>query len=715
MAQLNKKVFGLLLIIAVVMFCSGCVKNRSQTPTETTQPPSTKHTLGPGDYRFTIEHQGMERFYLMHVPKGYDSSIRNPLILAFHGGLGNGKIMSEHYNFIKESDNEGFIVVFPSGASRFKDKLATWNAGVCCGYAVKSGSDDVGFVKKILKDVENKFSIDENRIYATGMSNGGMFSYRLACEMSDDFAAIASVAGTKNTISCNPSRPVPVLHIHAVDDDHVLFEGGCGPGGTTGVDYSSVPETIEWWAEKNKCARDKVRVFENNGAYCDSYSDCAKDSEVRLCVTSEGGHSWPGGQKPRPEADTPSTAVNATEMIWEFFKKHPMKRLQRNVDDFRTLKKGMSYDEMVALVGESDRDIGSGIHIYLYELSDKSEIIVGGFVGSGLMYVKQKISNGTYADIIGFGPGDYDFSLDHDGLTRKYIVHVPHSYDNKTPTPAVIAFHGGGGNAERSVEYFRLNDKSDEEGFIVVYPEGTGKIVKGEVFGSWNAGRCCPPAADNNVDDVGFIRKMIEKLDEDFSIDEGRVYATGMSNGALMSYKLACELSDKIAAIAPSGGHDSFDECNPSRPVPVMHFHGTEDPCAFYEGGECGGCMSEFLSKMGLPVKTGKLWDCTSVPNYINQWKQINGCSDKTEITFQNRNATCVTYQECQDNAEVTLCTIEGMGHTWPGRTTYSAEACKTRPNGYMCRLWKEAVGTLSDDINANDAMWEFFKKHPEK
>ncbi|OYT54038.1 MAG: hypothetical protein B6U72_03985 [Candidatus Altiarchaeales archaeon ex4484_2] len=207
---------------------------------------------------------------------------------------------------------------------------------------------------------------------------------------------------------------------------------------------------------------------------------------------------------------------------------------------------------------------------------------------------------------------------------------------------------------------------------------------------------------------------MIGKLEDDFSIDENRVYAIGMSNGALMVYRLACELADKIAAIAPSGGHDAFDECNPSRPVPVMHFHGTEDPCAFYEGGECGGCMSEFLSKIGLPVETGKLWDCTSVRNYIDQWKQINGCSDRTEITFRNRNATCVTYQECQDNAEVTLCTIGGMGHAWPGRTTYSPEACKTYPNGYICRLWKKTVGALSDDINADDVVWEFLKKLPD-
>jgi polyhydroxybutyrate depolymerase len=310
------------------------------------------------------------------------------------------------------------------------------------------------------------------------------------------------------------------------------------------------------------------------------------------------------------------------------------------------------------------------------------------------------------------GPGDYDFSIEHDGLKRIYIVHVPPSYDVIKPTPLVLAFHGGGGNAEGSVEYFQLNSKSDDEGFIVVYPEGTGKLVLGKVFGSWNAGRCCPPALDNNVDDVGFVKKMIEKLENDFKIDENRVFATGMSNGAQMSYRLACELADKIAAIAPVASQGTFDNCIPSRPVPVMHFQGIEDPCTLYRGGQCGACMAEFFNKIGIPVEA-RTWDCVTIQAYIDKWVKINGCSNQSSVTYQNKDATCMTYDQCQDNSEVTLCLIEGMGHTWPGRTTYSARACKERPDGYLCRLWIETVGDLSDDIIANDAMWEFFKKHP--
>lgn len=311
------------------------------------------------------------------------------------------------------------------------------------------------------------------------------------------------------------------------------------------------------------------------------------------------------------------------------------------------------------------------------------------------------------------GPGDYDFSLIHDGLSRKYKVHVPPSYDKISKTPAIIAIHGGAGNADGSINFFQLNPKSDKEGFIVVYPEGTGPVVLGELRGSWNGGRCCNPALENNVDDVGFIRAMIDKLEKDFAVDKKRIYATGMSNGAIMSYALACNLSDKIAAIAPIGSVGLYNECNLTRPVPVMHFHGTADPCAKYEGCDlCMGCVAIFLQKLGFDIEP-QYMAVISVPKFIDEWRQKNGCSSKTKITYQNGNASCNTYQGCQKNAETTLCTIVGMGHTWPGSADYGIDTCKINPDGYICNLYKETVGPLSQDINANDAMWEFFKKHP--
>lgn len=310
------------------------------------------------------------------------------------------------------------------------------------------------------------------------------------------------------------------------------------------------------------------------------------------------------------------------------------------------------------------------------------------------------------------GAGDYDFSLVHNELTRYYKVHVPLGYNEAKPTPLILAFHGGGGNAENGPKYFGLNQKSDKEGFLLVYPEGSGKKVLGKTFASWNAGRCCGPALKNNIDDVGFINALIEKIKADFNVDGKRIFVTGMSNGAQMAYRLACELSDKIAAIAPSGSQGTFDNCQPERPVPVLHIQGKLDPCSLYGGGTCGRCMADFWNEIGVPAQYDD-WACVSILSYIDTWRIRNGCSEKTSITFQNKGATCIAYEGCRQHADVVLCTVEGLGHNWSGQETYGVEACDTNPDGKICQTWKDKVGPLNQDLIANNQIWEFFKKHP--
>lgn len=315
-------------------------------------------------------------------------------------------------------------------------------------------------------------------------------------------------------------------------------------------------------------------------------------------------------------------------------------------------------------------------------------------------------------NLSGHRPGDYEFTLVLDGLKRRYLVHAPKSYNSTGSSPVIIALHGGGGNAANGPNYFGLNEKSDQEGFIIVYPEGYGKTVFGKQFAAWNAGRCCGEAFKKNIDDVGFIRTMIEKLASDFNIDKKRIYVTGMSNGAQMAYRLACELSDTIAAIAAVGSQGTFDNCRPQRPVPVLHIHGKNDPCSLYDGGICGRCMAEFWRELGVPVQYDD-WKCMSIPSYIDTWRARNGCSKIAGQTFRNKGAKCETYMGCEQNADVMLCTVEGLGHNWPGRTNYGIDACKKKPNGRICKTWKEKVGPLSQDIIANDMIWEFFKNHP--
>ena len=292
------------------------------------RPVGAMQTLSqPGSYRFTLQHGGLARAYLVHVPIGYRSGVATPVVLAFHGGGGDMNLQaSDNYGLVNKSDSAGFVAVFPNGYSRLPGgKLATWNAGKCCGTARDEHMDDVGFVRALLAELEMHVTVDPKRIFATGMSNGGMLSHRLACEMADVFAAIAPVAGTDNTVQCKPSRPISVLHIHAKDDTHVLFNGGAGVDAfrdTSKVtDFVSVPDTISRWSQRNQCTGAPRRVLSVTGAYCDAYQTCAGGVQVELCVTETGGHSWPGGSKPRAGKAQVSQAISANDVMWDFFQR----------------------------------------------------------------------------------------------------------------------------------------------------------------------------------------------------------------------------------------------------------------------------------------------------------------------------------------------------------------------------------------------------------
>jgi len=283
-----------------------------------------------------------------------------------------------------------------------------------------------------------------------------------------------------------------------------------------------------------------------------------------------------------------------------------------------------------------------------------------------------------------FRPGDHTLALTVGGLERSAIVHVPPQYDSAIPMPVVLAFHGGLANADNMVRFSGLSDKADEAGFIVVYPYGTGRLERMLTF---NGGNCCGQAAANGVDDVEFTRRLLDEVANVCTIDTKRVFATGMSNGGIMAYRLASELSDRIAAIAPVGGSMGTQECSPTRPVSVIHFHGSADEFVPFDGGRGKG-----LSGVRF----------FSVPHSIAAWVAADGCGPTPVTTAlpdaadDGTTATRTAYAAGRDGSEVVLITIEGGGHTWPGRDT---------------RL--EALGKSTKDISANDLMWEFFQRHP--
>jgi polyhydroxybutyrate depolymerase len=272
------------------------------------------------------ELQVQGRKVLVHLPRGYDAAKPAPLVLAFHGGGGYAEYMAddEKYGLQKKADEAGFVVAFPNGYSKLPGgKFATWNAGGCCGDARDRGSDDVGFARAVVTAIQGRYRIDANRVFATGMSNGGMLSHRLACEAADVFRAVASVAGTDATANCTPSRPISVLHIHARNDDHVLFNGGAGAGAfrdeSKVMDFISVPETISRWVQRDHCTAQPQRTLDQPGAFCEAYTGCSGGVSVQLCVTETGGHSWPGASTVRRGKEAASRALDANDTLWRFF------------------------------------------------------------------------------------------------------------------------------------------------------------------------------------------------------------------------------------------------------------------------------------------------------------------------------------------------------------------------------------------------------------
>ncbi len=281
----------------------------------------------PGDHTFALQHGGLTRWYRVHVPATYDPARPAPLLVVLHGGGGSMDYMADDNRFglVSAAEKEGAVVVFPNGYSRLPSgHFATWNAGACCGAARDQRVDDVDFIRRVVAQLGRQLNIDPRRIHATGMSNGAMMAYRLACEMPEVFTRIAAVAGTDNTLECRPARPVSVLHIHARDDDMVLFKGGAGPKSRDPAlvaDFRSVSDTVAQWMRLDGCTAGAPpqRVLERPGAWCERHAQgCRDGARVELCVTETGGHSWPGGHKGRGEEA--SQAISATELMWAFFK-----------------------------------------------------------------------------------------------------------------------------------------------------------------------------------------------------------------------------------------------------------------------------------------------------------------------------------------------------------------------------------------------------------
>lgn len=273
--------------------------------------------------RGSLLHEGVERTYLLHLPPAYDGRSPYPLVIAMHGGFGSAENLQRMSRLSEAADTLNFVVVYPEGvAAAFG--IRTWNAGGCCGPAVRNNVDDVGFIAALIDTLKASLNLDLRRVYATGMSNGGMMAYRLACELSDRIAAIAPVAATLAAERCEPARPVPIIHFHSFLDENVPYQGGVGSG-VSGFYNPPLDSVFAVWAELNACEVGPDTLRNDADLLWLQWSACQDSAELQLYLTHDGGHSWPGGRKvARPGADPPSQVIDANALMWDFFQAHTL-------------------------------------------------------------------------------------------------------------------------------------------------------------------------------------------------------------------------------------------------------------------------------------------------------------------------------------------------------------------------------------------------------
>jgi polyhydroxybutyrate depolymerase len=288
-----------------------------------------------------------------------------------------------------------------------------------------------------------------------------------------------------------------------------------------------------------------------------------------------------------------------------------------------------------------------------------------------------------------YGPGEYGRRLSFGGRSRYYEMHVPPQYTPKQPAPLVLVLHGGGGNPAVVRYESRMNEVSDQHGFLVVYPAATSPLFTDRLL-FWNAGVAPKNRRQRDVDDVAFLAAVLDDVARFFSIDPSRIYATGISNGAHMCYLLAARLQDRIAAIGPVAGQRKVGQYAPipSGPVALIHFHGRHDRWALFDGG------------LSNPDKSGfEQYEIAPAMEAVKSWVAHNGCAATPEETRVGH-ARRLTFAPCQGGAEVVFWILEDGGHTWPGGRVTRIEE-------------REGVGKINTDISASEQMWRFFEKHP--
>jgi polyhydroxybutyrate depolymerase len=319
------------LIVSFVLcfWAIGCCANESF---------SHGRGLGPGRHTVTLAVDGLERTYVVHVPPSYAPTTQSALVVMLHGGGGTATAAIWETGWTERADKAGFLAVFPNAMSRdpsrrssFAGNPQLWNDGSGRFYPGQNATDDIRFITVLLDDLSSRFSVDKRRVFVTGFSNGASMSFLVGARLSNRIAAIAPVAGACWLEPVMLKRPVPMLYITGKADPLNPIEGGVPRLATGGSDRvrakpkPPVRESILKWARALDCPMTPVSVSDVNGVRTETYGPGRNGAEV-VYITVDGlGHTWAGGRSLLPESIVGGTSdrINATEVIWDFFQKHP--------------------------------------------------------------------------------------------------------------------------------------------------------------------------------------------------------------------------------------------------------------------------------------------------------------------------------------------------------------------------------------------------------
>lgn len=328
--QRHRALFITVLCLSVAMLIAGC--GRSGSGAATTSPAAANaspaaagtassatassdvHAIPNGSSTQTISVGGVERTFHLYRPAKLPAAA--PLVVMMHGGFGSGDQAEKSYGWDAQADSGGFIVAYPDGLNK------AWNTGGgCCGQPGRDNVDDVGFITQMVAEIERDAPIDHSRIYATGMSNGGIMAYTLACKTAI-FAAIGPNSATQLG-DCPSPNPISVIHIHGTADKNIPYNGGEGEG-TAHINGPAVPALNATWRGIDNCSAPSVTVAD---PVTTSIAACPDGRTVELIAIAGAGHQWPGKVANKAAekllgTDPPSTALNATQVIWQFFSQH---------------------------------------------------------------------------------------------------------------------------------------------------------------------------------------------------------------------------------------------------------------------------------------------------------------------------------------------------------------------------------------------------------